>query len=304
VGATGKATPATAEPYVPRRTARYSELVGREGRIALTHWGPPSASPIVLLHGWLDCGAAWQLLVDWLPEDWPLVAIDWPGYGRSGWREGHYWYPQHLAELDWVLDELAPRGPARLIGHSMGGGVASMYAGVRPSRIGWVVNLEGFGMAALAPHELPELVAGWLDALRVPPKARRYRTRESLAQSVRRANPRLSPTAAQFLASVWTHPIDGGFQMHADPRQLLHAPTRYARAEVEALWARVRAPLLLLYGAESAHMPRVGNETLARMPQLIADFQAESIAEAGHLLPYEQPQRVAAAIMRFVAACR
>lgn len=292
-----------AEHYAPRRIARRAEIVGREGRIALTHWGPPDASPIVLLHGWMDCGAAWQLLVDWLPDEWPLVALDWPGYGRSGWRANHYWYPEHLAELDWVLDEVSPRGPVRLIGHSMGGGVASMYAGVRPERVAWVVNMEGFGMPPLPPQKLPGLAAEWLDALRAPPDARRYDTLDALAATVQRANPRLPLAHARFLASVWTQEVGGGFEMRADPRQQLPSPIRYARADVEAFWARVRAPLLLLYGAESGHLQSaVGSEALTRLPQLIANFQAEVIPEAGHLLLYEQPQSVAAAIIRFAAA--
>jgi pimeloyl-ACP methyl ester carboxylesterase len=302
VAVTGEAVPAAAEIYVPRRTARRTEVVGREGRIALTHWGPAHDSPIVLLHGWMDCAAAWQLLVDWLPEDWPLVAIDWPGYGHSAWHERHYWFPEHLAELDWLLDEVSPRHAARLIAHSMGGGVASMYAGIRPERVAWIVNMEGFGMPALKPGDLPALAAGWLDALRAPPQARRYDSLDALVATVRRANPRLTPAAARYLATVWTRETERGLEMRADPRQQLRAPIRYARAEVEAFWARVRAPLLLLHGADSDHLQRaLGEAPLARLAQLFADLRAEAIPDAGHLLPYEQPQRVAEAIVRFVA---
>ena len=300
---TGQAASAAAAVYVPRRAPRYSEFKGPVGRIALTRWGPEHESPIVLLHGWMDCAAAWQLLVDCLPEDWPFVALDWPGYGRSDWHAGHYWYPEHLAELDLLLDEVSPRRAARLIGHSMGGGVCSMYAGVRPQRVAWVVNIEGFGMPALPPEELPGLAAEWLDALRAPAVPRRYESRDVLAAALRRANPRLPATAARFLAEVWTREVDGGYAMRADPRHLLHGPTRYMRADVEAFWARARAPLLLLYGAESDHMERaVGRDALVRLQKLFADFRAEAIGEAGHLLPYEQPQRVADAITRFAAA--
>ena len=90
-----------------------------------------------------------QLLVDQLPEDWPLVALDWPGYGQSERHEQHYWFPEHLAELDWLLNEISPHQPAQIVGHSMGGTVASMYAGVRPERVAWLVNMEGIGMPEL-----------------------------------------------------------------------------------------------------------------------------------------------------------
>ena len=41
--------------------------------------------PDVLLHGFLDCGATWQFLVDRLPASWTMVAPDWRGFGDSEW---------------------------------------------------------------------------------------------------------------------------------------------------------------------------------------------------------------------------
>jgi pimeloyl-ACP methyl ester carboxylesterase len=291
------------EVYAPRRAPTRTERSGRAGTIAITRWGPPEPEPIVLLHGWMDCGAGWQLLVDCLPDDWPLLAIDWPGYGHSARHEGGYWFPEHLAELDWLLDEYAPRGRARLIGHSMGGTVASMYAGIRPARIAWLVNMEGFGMPALSPEQLPGLVAGWLDGLRAPPAPRRYADLGELATALLRSNPCLPADHARFLAHAWTRPAGGGFEILADPRQQLRTPIRYARGDVEACWSAVTAPQLLLHGAESAHARNVlGAGGLERLQELMPTLTIEAIAAAGHMLPHEQPGRVAAAIVRFAAA--
>jgi pimeloyl-ACP methyl ester carboxylesterase len=289
--------------YAPRRTPTLSERRGRAGTIAITRWGPPEPEPIVLLHGWMDCGAAFQLLVDCLPDDWPLLAIDWPGYGRSARHEGCYWFPEHLAELDWVLDEFVPGSRARLVGHSMGGTVASMYAGMRPARLAWLVNMEGFGMPALPPGELRVLVAGWLDSLRTVPGARRYADLGDLAAALVRVNPRLPATHARFLAEAWTRPVAGGFEILADPRQQLRTPIRYARADVEACWAAVTAPQLLLHGAESTHARNVlGEGGLERLRRLAPSLEIESIADSAHMLPHEQPRLVADAIVRFVNA--
>lgn len=292
-----------AEQYLPRRPARLAELDGREGRIAFTRWGPEHPSPILLLHGWMDCGAGWQLLVDQLPDDWPLLAIDWPGYGRSAPRTDRYWFADHLAELDWLADVLSPDQPVRLIGHSMGGTVASIYAGIRAARVAWLANLEGFGMPELAHAQFPGQLAAWLDALRSVPTPRRYPDLESLAVALRRANPRLPPAHARYLAHAWTRPVDGGFEILADPRQQLPMPIRYARADLEACWAQLRAPLLLLYGAESDYMQRaIGADALARLRKLMPSMSVERIAAAGHLLPHEQPAQVASALQRFAAA--
>ena len=289
--------------YLARRAPMRTERSGRAGTIAITRWGPLVPEPIVLLHGWMDCGEGWQLLVDCLPDDWPLLAIDWPGYGHSARHEGSYWFPEHLAELDWLLDEYAPRGPARLIGHSMGGTVASMYAGIRPARIAWLVNMEGFGMPSLPPEQLPGLIAGWLDGLRAPPSPRRYGDLGELAAALVRSNPRLPAEHAGFLAHAWTRPVDGGFEILADPRQQLRTPIRYARGDVEACWSAVSAPQLLLHGEESPHARNVlGAAGLERLRQLTPSITIEPIAAAGHMLPHEQPRRVAEAIVRFAAA--
>jgi pimeloyl-ACP methyl ester carboxylesterase len=294
--------PEDGEVYVPRRAARRSERQGPAGRIALTHWGAPDPSPIILLHGWMDCAAAWQLLVDQLPEDWPLLAIDWPGYGQSERHAQHYWFPEHLAELDWLLDEISPYQPARIIGHSMGGTVASMYAGVRPERIAWLVNMEGIGMPELPSEELPALIGGWLGASHTPPLARRYQDLEDLVVALRRANPCLPATHARFLAAVWTRPTQNGFEMLADPRHQLRTPMRYSRAELEACWARIRAPHLLLYGAESSHSRRVlGTDVPTELKKIMPALRIEPVSAAGHLMPHEQPEQVAQAIISFAA---
>ncbi len=63
----------------------------------------------------------------------------------------HYVFADYLADLDMLLDHYAPGQAVDLVGHSMGGNVAMMYAGVRPERIRRLVNLEGFGMPATPP---------------------------------------------------------------------------------------------------------------------------------------------------------
>jgi pimeloyl-ACP methyl ester carboxylesterase len=166
---------AALSPYLPQRVARFEEVAGRRGRIALTCWGPPSAAPVYLLHGYMDCAAAWQLLVDQLPADWPLVAIDWAGYGRSAHHGSGYWMPEYLDELEQVLEQRSASAPARIIGHSLGGTVGAFYAGIRPERVRWLVDLEGLGLPRSLPAETPPRIRGWLEALRgAPVRTRRY----------------------------------------------------------------------------------------------------------------------------------
>ena len=124
-------------------------------RYHLLQWGPTQGRmpPVVLAHGWMDVAASWQFMVDALSDAFvqarPVIALDWRGYGLTeAPATDSYWFPDYLGDLDALLDVLSPGQPVDLVGHSMGGNVVMMYAGVRPQRIRRLVNLEGFGMAA------------------------------------------------------------------------------------------------------------------------------------------------------------
>ena len=56
-----------------------------------------------------------------------------------------------------MLDQLVPEQPIDLLGHSMGGNVVMLYAGLRPARIRKLVNLEGFGMPRVDPRKPPSV---------------------------------------------------------------------------------------------------------------------------------------------------
>jgi pimeloyl-ACP methyl ester carboxylesterase len=131
-------------------------------------WGDPAAPLLFMLHGWMDVGASFQFLVDALTRDWRVLAPDWRGFGRSAWCADGYWFADYIADLDDLLEHFTPNAPARIAGHSLGGNVACIYAGVRPQRVARVVSLEGFGVPAEAPDLAPEKLEKWLDALRDP----------------------------------------------------------------------------------------------------------------------------------------
>src|SRR3989442_11948912 len=121
--------------YTPMRVPRHQELSVRGLKHRLTWWGEPTGTPIVLLHGFQDCGDTWQFLVDCLPDTWSLVAPDWRGFGGSEWAPDGYWFPDYLADLEALLDALAPSTPAPVIAHSMGANIALLYGGIRPQRL-------------------------------------------------------------------------------------------------------------------------------------------------------------------------
>jgi pimeloyl-ACP methyl ester carboxylesterase len=110
------------------------------------HWGPDDAPLLLMLHGWMDSSASFQFTVDALRQSWHVLAPDWRGYGQSEWLNRRYWFADYYADLDYLLDRYSPDAPARIVGHSMGGAVASIYGGVRPERIAGLLMVDFLGL--------------------------------------------------------------------------------------------------------------------------------------------------------------
>ena len=216
-------------------------------------WGDPRRPTLFMLHGWMDVSASFQFLVDALSGDWQVIAPDWRGFGPSGRsQDGAYWFPDYFADLDALLARFHAGAPAVLIGHSMGGNVAAMYAGIRPERVARLVNLEGFGLAATDPKQAPERYARWLAELAEKPGFRDYENFEALAERLRGNNPRLTPERSLFLARHWGRTKqDGRVELASDPAHKLVNPVLYRVEETMACWRKVTVPVLWVEGAES-----------------------------------------------------
>jgi len=287
--------------YTPLRMPRHEERVVRGLRHRITWWGEPSETPVVLLHGFMDCGATWQFLADCLPPSWSFAAPDWRGFGRTEWAPGGYWFPDYFADLEALLDALVPHAAARVIGHSMGANIALMYGGIRPERLAWIASLEGFGLARTSAQDAPLRYTKWLDELRQAVRNGRYSSVAQLAFVLRARNPRLTPERAEFVAQAWSRPAesDPEVELLFDPRHRLVNPVLYRREEAEACWARIGTPVLLARGDtgddRSLHMRTAAEEMRAH----IRNLEIVAVPGAGHMLHHEEPEVLAGQIVEF-----
>ena len=267
-------------------------------------WGEAGQPKLFMLHGWMDVSASFQFLVDALQGGWQVIAPDWRGYGLSAWGPADcYWFPDYMGDLDRLLEYFEPEAPATLIGHSMGGNIASMYAGVRPERVARLVNLEGFGMSRSEPSKAPARYAKWMAQLGSKPGFRDYADFAELAGRMHSSNPRLSEARALFLAQHWGRQNAAGrVELRSDPAHKLINPVAYQLEEAMACWRNVTAPVLWIDGAESATMERMrinAGDHEARKA-CFRDLSAHTIAAAGHMLHHDQPEQLAALIETFL----
>ncbi len=288
------------------RVPRHETMRVRGLDLHLTRWGPdPSESnlPVFLLHGWQDTGDTFQFMVDEFKRDWPLVALDWRGFGRSEWPQDGYWFADYLADLDALLEGLSLGAPARIVGHSMGGNIASLYAGVRPERVRCVANLEGFGLPRSSPQQAATQLRQWLDQVKSRPTLKDYDSVEQLATVIRFRYPRFNDAQAAFVAAAWSKERDGRIRLLGDSRHRWVNPVRYHREDAEACWREVKAPVLMLLGEESEYLSKLGADgSDAALRNIIPQIEILRIAGAGHMLHIEKANVVAPLIEDFLSA--
>lgn len=300
----------SSSPYVTRRPAQSGSVSVRGLNHHYWEWGgrslaTPNQPSVVLLHGWMDVGASFQFMVDALTQDRHLIALDWRGFGQSEHLPSDtYWFADYLADLDQFLDALSLAEPIDLVGHSMGGNIATVYAGLRPQRLRSLANLEGYGMPASRPDQAPGRLVKWMDEIKQPARLRDYASLADVAARMRQNNPRLSESRALWVAAHWaSQRPDGRWALNADPAHKRSNPQLYRVEEVLAIWDRITAPTLWVEGEinelaqywSSSYSAEEFQSRLAHIRQV----STAVLPGAGHMLHHDQPAALARVLEAF-----
>ena len=255
-----------------------------------------------MVHGWMDVSASFQFLVDALKRDWCVISPDWRGYGLTERpATDAYWFADYIADLDFVLRHYSPDQPVDLLGHSLGGNIATMYAGIRPERVRTLINLEGFGMRRTRPEEAPERYRQFMDQLADKPTLKPYASFDELAARLAKGNPRLTPAKADFLARHWGAEVDGQVVLLADPAHKIVNANLYRVDEAMACWEKITAPVMVVAARQSEMLTRWINDT--DYQDRLTHFRSvrqEIIEDAGHMMHHDQPEVLARLIEDFL----
>jgi pimeloyl-ACP methyl ester carboxylesterase len=288
--------------FVPIRNLQYHVQV----------WGEPSPdkTPLVMVHGWMDVAASYQFVVDAFSQAHYIIAPDWRGYGRTpAGQVDNFWFPDYMADLDFLLDHYAPEQPVNLVGHSLGGNVVMLYAGVRPQRVRRLINLEGFGMPATRPDQAPGRYAKWMDELkklhRGELEMRAYDDISGVARRLMKTNPRLSQDKADWLALQWAQQDDNGkWSVMGQAAHKVASAHLYQVEEVLALYRRLDMPVLAVEASDnSLDLWWKGKFTLDQYHeriQNVSNLEIGRVDDAGHMMHHDQPEVLAALIERFI----
>lgn len=271
----------------------------RRLRLHYVDWGSPERPPLILVHGGRDHCRSWDWVARALREDFHVLALDLAGHGDSEHvRGGCYALTDFIYDLSQFLSE---KGfvQAALIGHSMGGGVCSLFAGAFPEMVRRLVLIEGLRPAMLAPEPAHVRLRNWVEQTRDlserQPKI--YRSESEAMTRMKDAHPSLSD---EQVAHLTRHGLrrtaDGGLVWKFDNFIRLRAPSRLPPQEVEALWGRIECPALMIGGSASGRPDPAKNGWLS----MFRNGRSEMIAGAGHWVHHDDLDAVVGLIRPFL----
>lgn len=226
--------------------------------LAAKVWGPRDGFPVIALHGWMDNANSFDRIAPLL-KDIRLVALDFPGHGKSAHRPGRMPYYIWEYGLD-VLDFADALGWERfgLLGHSLGGGVATLVAGMVPERIRQLVLIESIGPITAEGDVMPESLLKARGAMQGAAALQRRREERQQAPRFRHTDEaverrllsplKLTRTATEQLIERGTHAVPGGFEWSHDPKLTLPTAVRMTEGQVQAHIRQIDAPTTLILG--------------------------------------------------------
>lgn len=207
-------------------------------------------TPILCLHGWQDNAASFMPLANALAGT-PMLALDFPGHGHSPYRseDAHYYF------FDWVEDIVAlcqQQGWQQLtiIGHSMGGMVATALAAAFPELVARLVLIDSLGFVTAETSSSEQLRQGIVSRLKAAPKRKPYYPDLAAAARARLSQSDFGMQQALLLAERGTVSEPRGVCWRNDYRLRYKSVHRLTQTQARELCQAVQAPVLAILASD------------------------------------------------------
>ena len=282
------------------------------GTLAGKLWVPSTPtheqkSKALALHGWYDNAGSFDPLIQFLPRDMTLLALDLPGHGFSDHynKNVSYYFTGFISDIVEVLSYLAWKRPI-LIGHSMGGVLANLVAVTLQNEISKLIIIE----AMYTDNQvIPDVFVGFMqrkyeeDAQVKPNKAKLYSSKLEVAKSILRGNPDISNlSSAECLATRSCKEVEGGFVLTKDrlmtPLAMGYNRDIYCSSIFPKFYDRLTMPILYINAKKSKYTFRewMERDGVVKLP---STSQIMEVGE-GHMVHMNAPDQVGKIIREFI----
>jgi pimeloyl-ACP methyl ester carboxylesterase len=260
-------------------------------------YGDPSKPMILALHGWLDNAASFYPIAEYL-TDYYILALDITGHGLSSHRSGGAHY--HLIDFPYDLHELVESQSWQsfiLMGHSMGGIIATLYASCFPEHVSKLISIESFGPMTkdpqTSPTQLRDSILSRLKAQRSEPKHPRSIERTVEARAMVGD---IKMESARLLITRNIREENEQLFFTTDRRLRTFSSLRMTDSQAEAFMRNIQCPTLVVTGSQGYESMRA---TLNNRLDWIEHLTMAE-CEGYHHLHMDNPQPVADKIVHFL----
>ncbi|WP_330349158.1 alpha/beta fold hydrolase [Streptomyces sp. NBC_00582] len=248
---------------------------------------------VLLLHGLMGRASHWASTARWLSERHRAVALDQRGHGQSEKPpEAAFTREAYVEDAEAALEQLG-LAPAVLVGHAMGALTAWQLAAKRPDLVRGVIicDMRASALGSASQREWADWFKSWPLPFATLADVRKWFGEDD--PWVERPN----PSRGEFYAEVMQESPDG-WRPVFEPEQMLKSRETWV---YDAHWeelTQVRCPALVVRGLDG----ELGRAEAQEMVRVLPHGEYAEVADAGHLVHYDQPEAWRAAIEPFLDA--
>ena len=257
-----------------------------------------SGPPVVLVHGMVNSSRHWQAVAQRLADRYTVIAPDLVGHGDSATPRGDYSLGAHAAVIRDLLSALGV-GPATIVGHSLGGGIAMVFFWQFPHRVERLALVSSGGLGReVSPLLRTAALPGTGGLISLAAHARLTDTLERAGAHLRRRNRGLGVQLQAIARAL--KPLGGPGQRAAFVHSLRAVidPRGQRVSATDRLYLLSGVPTLIAWGERDRTIPLDhGRAAHAAIP----DSRFVTLPRAAHFPHLEAPDELAEALHDFIA---
>ena len=266
---------------------------------SVVEWNPDGKTMVFGFHGWLDNLATFETLAGCMPEI-RLIAIDFPGHGHSAHIEPGkaYYFIDGLFLIDDLIEHFQ-LDSVNLLGHSMGGAIATIYAAIQPDRVNKLMLIEALGPVTSQTKDTQSTLSKALSQRRALKNKRKpiYASFDQ-ALAARAEVSDIQPKLIKPLVERALTSVDKGYTWRADSRLRIPSTLRMSEDQLRCIIPNIKAPTLLIEGKLGLLQSPDAQYIQLRKP-LVKQLQIHLLS-GGHHLHLEYPNEIGKLLTEFL----